>query len=440
MEMNFRQKKGITLIALVITIIVLLILAGVTIATLTGDNGLLTKTSKANLETRGASVEERKDLWKTEQNTDNYVEGDTAQSLDELLNELEKEGLITPEERIQIEENGHVVIGSRDIIFINKPLPSTGETTPYYPDENCKYVEGDLDTGLVIADENGNEYVWIEVPKSITQTANTKEELYNVLNEYSIDYKDTWDWGMDNSDIWYEGCGMTEEEYNDNYMKMLNSIKENGGFYIGRYEMGSIESRTESSDITQSGVKKDMYPYNWVTMEEAQNICETYSLGDRTSSLMYDIQYNLACKFLEVKSDELTVEDIAKNSEKWGNYSSHDMQLNRGKYSIDRGNTWLDFTTDSEAVENRVRKNGKATLITTGASEENRVLNIYDFTGNTFCYTLGNYSTADDINGVPVVIRGGYYNDNGTNMAASWNSWAESTTQCEYFGFRNCIY
>ena len=391
MEMNFRQKKGITLIALVITIIVLLILAGVTIATLTGDNGLLTKTSKANLETRGASVEERKDLWKTEQNTDNYVEGDTAQSLDELLNELEKEGLITPEERIQIEENG-------------------------------------------------NEYVWIEVPKSITQTANTKEELYNVLNEYSIDYKDTWDWGMDNSDIWYEGCGMTEEEYNDNYMKMLNSIKENGGFYIGRYEMGSIESRTESSDITQSGVKKDMYPYNWVTMEEAQNICETYSLGDRTSSLMYDIQYNLACKFLEVKSDELTVEDIAKNSEKWGNYSSHDMQLNRGKYSIDRGNTWLDFTTDSEAVENRVRKNGKATLITTGASEENRVLNIYDFTGNTFCYTLGNYSTADDINGVPVVIRGGYYNDNGTNMAASWNSWAESTTQCEYFGFRNCIY
>ena len=183
-----------------------------------------------------------------------------------------------------------------------------------------------------------------------------------------------------------------------------------------------------------------MYPYNWVTMEEAQNICETYSLGDRTRSLMYDIQYNLACKFLEVKSDELTVEDIAKNSEKWGNYSSHDMQLNRGKYSIDRGNTWLDFTTDSEAVENRVRKNGKATLITTGASEENRVLNIYDFTGNTFCYTLGNCSTADDINGVPVVIRGGYYNDNGTNMAASWNSWAESTTQCEYFGFRNCIY
>ena len=42
-----RKQKGITLIALVITIIVLLILAGVTVATLTGDNGLLQKSTSA---------------------------------------------------------------------------------------------------------------------------------------------------------------------------------------------------------------------------------------------------------------------------------------------------------------------------------------------------------------------------------------------------------
>ena len=44
---QLKINKGITLIALVITIIVLLILAGVTIATLTGDNGILTKTQNA---------------------------------------------------------------------------------------------------------------------------------------------------------------------------------------------------------------------------------------------------------------------------------------------------------------------------------------------------------------------------------------------------------
>lgn len=45
-----KNQKGITLIALVITIIVLLILAGITIAMLTGDNGLLTKASDASVQ------------------------------------------------------------------------------------------------------------------------------------------------------------------------------------------------------------------------------------------------------------------------------------------------------------------------------------------------------------------------------------------------------
>ena len=55
MKLNFKERKkqakGITLIALVITIIVLLILAGVTIATLTGDNGILKQADKAKTET-----------------------------------------------------------------------------------------------------------------------------------------------------------------------------------------------------------------------------------------------------------------------------------------------------------------------------------------------------------------------------------------------------
>ena len=45
-----KSKNGITLIALVITIIVLLILAGVTIATLTGDNGILTKAQSTKIQ------------------------------------------------------------------------------------------------------------------------------------------------------------------------------------------------------------------------------------------------------------------------------------------------------------------------------------------------------------------------------------------------------
>ena len=57
-----KKNTGITLIALVITIIVLLILAGVTIATLTGENGILTRASDASRETEIASVKEQAQL------------------------------------------------------------------------------------------------------------------------------------------------------------------------------------------------------------------------------------------------------------------------------------------------------------------------------------------------------------------------------------------
>ena len=57
-----KENKGITLIALVITIIVLLILAGVTIATLTGENGILTRASKAREENKIAQAQEEVDL------------------------------------------------------------------------------------------------------------------------------------------------------------------------------------------------------------------------------------------------------------------------------------------------------------------------------------------------------------------------------------------
>ena len=61
-EKNLFKNSGITLIALVITVIVLLILAGVTVATLTGDNGLLGKAGNAKIETEKAEIRETIEL------------------------------------------------------------------------------------------------------------------------------------------------------------------------------------------------------------------------------------------------------------------------------------------------------------------------------------------------------------------------------------------
>ena len=73
-----KKNKGITLIALVITIIVLLILAGVSIATLTGDNGLLSKAQEAKEKTEEARRKEEQELKNVEIQLQMQQNGDIA--------------------------------------------------------------------------------------------------------------------------------------------------------------------------------------------------------------------------------------------------------------------------------------------------------------------------------------------------------------------------
>ena len=79
---TFNTSKGITLIALVITIIVLLILAGVAIATLTGDNGVLTKASDAKIVDAMGRAKDEINLKAAEAMSDYYdsVYGNTTSS------------------------------------------------------------------------------------------------------------------------------------------------------------------------------------------------------------------------------------------------------------------------------------------------------------------------------------------------------------------------
>ena len=61
-----KEKNGITLIALVVTIVVLLILASVSISMLGGENGIIKQAQDAKLETRAGDVDEIVKLWKQE--------------------------------------------------------------------------------------------------------------------------------------------------------------------------------------------------------------------------------------------------------------------------------------------------------------------------------------------------------------------------------------
>lgn len=148
-EKKYKRNDGITLIALIITIIVLLVLASIGIATLNGENGIVTNAITAKEETRRAAVQEARDLWKTSQEIDNYTDKGTAQTFEELVNDLEKQQLITKEERTTLERTGQVKIGSKTIVF-REAQPTIGEfiqydvsyTDVYYPDYNYTNTNG----------------------------------------------------------------------------------------------------------------------------------------------------------------------------------------------------------------------------------------------------------------------------------------------------------
>ncbi len=114
------KTKGITLIALVITIIVLLILAGVAIATLTGDNGILTKAVQAKDATRGGEVKDYVRMAVAENVMAERTNG-TKRTRAEVISELSTQGKLTAEEvaKLTDEENpvDIITIGGIDINF-----------------------------------------------------------------------------------------------------------------------------------------------------------------------------------------------------------------------------------------------------------------------------------------------------------------------------------
>ena len=73
-----KNKKGITLIALVVTIVVLLILAGVSISLILDNNGIIGKSKESRLETRASQVEDEIGLWKQ----NNFIKSETGESIE----------------------------------------------------------------------------------------------------------------------------------------------------------------------------------------------------------------------------------------------------------------------------------------------------------------------------------------------------------------------
>ena len=392
------KNKGITLIALVITIIVLLILAGVSIATLTGENGILSQATKAREE--------------NEQSEENEITR-----------------LAQIEANMNMEENEY-----------------NGITIPSGMAPTRKKGESTIDEGIVVVDKNGNEWVWIEVPKTeqIYQKTgiNIKEfsendciNIYDDLKEYVKDYT-----VPSFTDTWYseEQHGFkTEEEYNKFKNDVMKSIYENEGFFVGRYEVGTDKGRNSTDDISsfKPMIKKGIYPYNWITCKQSQELAKQFSVGEKKGSMLFGVQWYLMMKYIEEKEAK-TQSELKENSVSWGNYANATFPVLKGYYAI-RNKETSELGVWNEIPDNFIKPDSgeeNLILLSTGASDRNSVLNIYDLAGNLWEWTLERYGSTYN----PCACKsGGFTTIDGKTVV--WNA-TITTYSDNHFGFRACLY
>ena len=441
---NYSNQTGITLIALVVTIVVLLILAGVSISALFGDSGIIDRAKEAQNETNQATERDKKEIKELSNWLDSKTNGNSGGST-----------------------GGNTTGGDTT----TSDLPSVAnKTIPYYPDNTFTKVEGtDLSNGLVIKDAEGNEYVWIEVPKTaeVYPTAGLKITNFTVdeytaietdLHTYTNYYRN----GTSYTDTYYskDATGLTSDEYTTLKQKMLKSVYENGGFWIGRYEAGITKNRTSKDEeitaapLSKAGtVENPVYPYTYVTCSQAQTLASKLSTGKSyTSSLMFGVQWDLVLKHIEVKevakgTTLATIQsELRSDSTSWGNYYNASFEINRGKYAKNGAlTTWYNYNTaladcvtytNGTSTKVSASSSSNTILLTTGASDACQKMNIYDLAGNVYEWTL-EYTA---FTGTPCAFRGGIYFNFGSSSPASDRS-SSNTTYSNYdIGFRPSLF
>ena len=155
-KLNLKNKNAITLIALVVTIVVLLILAGVTISLLLDENGIIAKSKDARNANRAGTIRDEISLWEAEKFASDNGAG-SHESMDDFLARLKTRGLIDDDDIQKIKDTRELQVGKEIIKF-----PSDAKTLVQ------AFNDGELQVGDYL---NYNDYV----DESKTYTTKTNE-------------------------------------------------------------------------------------------------------------------------------------------------------------------------------------------------------------------------------------------------------------------------
>ena len=452
------ESKGITLIALVVTIVVLLILAGITITFVLGKGGILDMAKQAAKRTNDAKEQELKDFADFQNQVENWINGGTSSGgTVGSGTEPTPEGTTpTPE---QITTKTLAEAKAQKDPFEETTKVTDGKDTMTVP-AGFKITEGEsIDEGIVVQDRESNEFVWVPVAKindmvmcqthgAYDETSNREGgtityeggkfkcdkcgdsveptlagKLYATSTRNNFGTLNTTynaNSGLREPDVVtnydtdddlpsYLQTGLTQaafkEQLQNEFYNMAKSVAENGGFYIGRYETSGLKDG--ETPIVQKG-KDPTVSTDWYTMyknskEIAKGALKPEEKAEKsssvTSSMIWGCQWDAVMNWMK----------NVTNSNKDGKY----------------------YITDSTGMGYY----DQFDKTTTGSKEAYAVKNIYDMAGNVWEWTLEACYTYDR------VYRGGNYYGPGSNSPASYrNNDDDPIYSYSYIGSRVELY
>ncbi|MCI8384458.1 MAG: formylglycine-generating enzyme family protein, partial [Clostridia bacterium] len=149
--------------------------------------------------------------------------------------------------------------------------------------------------------------------------------------------------------------------------------------------------------------------------------------------LLFGIQWDLTLKFIEEKGAK-TQEELKTDSTEWGNYSNSAFDITRGYYTTapTTSGSWNRATGTSKYT----KPASTSTLLTTGATDRNSVLGIYDLAGNVREWTLERRSNTTS----PCVGRGALYLDNGSSYPSVNHYNTSETLSSQILGMRVALW
>ena len=355
-QQNQKFNQGITLVALVVTIVVLLILSSVSLNLVLGDNGIIVKAKEAAETTAAAQEKEAMER--------NLLEKELENSLSTPA--------VEPTDGVKIPTGFYYVGGTKAsgiVISDNK-----NDKNKY---RNQKVVGTDL---------LGNQYVWIpcttDSSSSDLQYARTewgvevdgddnsraiKDEL--TLTDASVTYSDADTANGINADVSKEIVAQIKAE--------KASVAQYGGYYIGRYEVG------RNSDTAV--VKYNQTPYASITWSTAYGLAKKIITNSEVNSyLCSSYAWDTAVNFIQNNS---TAKNYATSIEGFnGNWNPQAVKDPSG---------------------NVIKPAGTSQQLNTGLTTQ--FCNIFDMGGNEAEFTTElNPGTSET-----VVLRGGFYHNDG---------------------------